>query len=50
MTLNARNKTPSKVDRLVITDATGGTDPFEDFNLAGFTGITDPTSIGATDA
>lgn len=47
--LTGTNTTPAKVDRLTISDATGDTDPFEDFNLVGFTEITEPSAIGATD-
>ncbi|GAA3636879.1 DUF5979 domain-containing protein [Microlunatus ginsengisoli] len=49
VTLRGKNTTPRVVDRLTITEPAGGTDPFEDFNLADFTDITDPATIGATD-
>ena len=49
VTLQGRNTTPRVVDRLTITEPAGGTNPFEDFNLAGFSSITDPATIGATD-
>ncbi|MDN5762960.1 MAG: isopeptide-forming domain-containing fimbrial protein, partial [Microlunatus sp.] len=49
VTLQGKNTTPRVVDRLTITEPTGGTDPFENFNLADFTTITDPAAIGATE-
>lgn len=47
--IDAHNTTPRKVDRLTITEPTGGTSPFDEFNLRGFTAITAPEDIGATD-
>ncbi|MGC3994476.1 MAG: DUF5979 domain-containing protein [Propionicimonas sp.] len=49
VTLRARNTTPRRVDRLTISEPTGTSDPFEVFNLRGFTTISTPASIGATD-
>jgi len=49
--MTAENTTPAKVDRLVITDPTGGTSPFDTFNLARFVSIIDPagsTSLTVT--
>ena len=56
VTVTASNTTPSKIDRLVITDPDtsneGGssclTSPFDTFNLSGFTTITPAGDIGAT--
>ena len=49
MTLDAKNTTPRKVDRLTITDPAGGAEPFEAFNLADLLTITDPaTSVRPT--
>ncbi len=47
VTMSGKNTTPAKVDTLTITDPVNGTDPFEEFNLVGFTAITTPASIGA---
>lgn len=49
MTLDAHNTTPRQVDRLTIVepDPNSQTAPFDTFNLKGFVGITEPSSIGA---
>ncbi|MBT0993877.1 hypothetical protein KIN34_06200 [Cellulomonas sp. DKR-3] len=44
--LSAHNRTPGKVDTLRIVDPAVG-DPFDVFNLVGFTEITDPATVGA---
>lgn len=49
LTIGGTNTTPAKVDRLVITDPSGGTDPFDAYNVVEFTAITTPASIGAAD-
>ncbi|MFT4296431.1 MAG: hypothetical protein QM582_13560, partial [Micropruina sp.] len=47
--LDAHNTTPRQIDRLTITEPgpSGGTDPFDRFNLRDFVAITDPAAIGA---
>lgn len=49
VSIDGHNTTPRKVDRLTISEPTGGEDPFDIFNLKGFVDITEPASIGATD-
>ncbi|MVA74538.1 hypothetical protein GC722_00580 [Auraticoccus sp. F435] len=43
----AVNTTPRRIDQLTITEPSGGTDPFEVFDLTDFTSLTAPASIGA---
>jgi large repetitive protein len=56
VTVSANNTSPSKVDQLVITDPDTSnqgptsctTSAFDTFNLTGFSSITDPATIGAS--
>lgn len=48
VSLTGTNTTPARIDRLAIADDTAGT-MFDAFNLTGFTAITAPADIGATD-
>ncbi|HQR27400.1 MAG TPA: DUF5979 domain-containing protein [Nocardioides sp.] len=49
VTLTARNTTPRRIDRLTISDPTGGTQPFDSFDLTDLVSITAPASLGAAD-
>ncbi|KYH43414.1 DUF5979 domain-containing protein [Branchiibius sp. NY16-3462-2] len=49
VTLAATNKSLSRLDTLTITEPTGTSNPFDTFDLIGFTTITAPAEIGATD-
>lgn len=48
VTITGTNTTPAKIDELAITDDTLG-EAFEWFNLSGFSTITPPEDIGASD-
>jgi hypothetical protein len=46
--ISGENTTPAKIDRLVITEPSGGTNPFDSFTLTDFVSITDPAGVGRT--
>ncbi|MFC6715516.1 DUF5979 domain-containing protein [Branchiibius cervicis] len=49
VTLEATNKSLSRLDTLTISEPSGSAKPFDTFDLTGFTTITPPSEVGASD-